>query len=63
MTVLIELIQLSEVYDGGKLLAYYSAPAREFLYPYPSYSPSYGPSERTLLMERSLDFPVSTFFL
>ena len=57
--VVIELIQLSDVYEGGKLLAYYETNARDFLYPYPSYTPTYGTQDRDILMERSLDFPVS----
>lgn len=59
MEILIELIQESDMYEGGKLLAYYRGNARNFLYPYPSYSPSYGPQDREILMERSLDFPKS----
>ena len=61
--VIIELIQLSDVYEGGKLLASYESSGRDFLYPYPSYTPTYGTQDRDILMERSLDFPVSKIIL
>ncbi|ELU16178.1 hypothetical protein CAPTEDRAFT_184083 [Capitella teleta] len=57
MKVLIELIQFSDLYAGGRLLAYYEGSVRDFLYPFPSYSPTYGTTDRELLLERSLDFP------
>ena len=57
--VVIELIQLSSVYEGGKLLASYNTNARDFLYPYPSYTPTYGTQDRDILLDRTLDFPVS----
>jgi hypothetical protein len=59
MKILIELIQFSDLYAGGRLMAYYEGCARDFLYPFPSYSPTYGTTDRELLLERSLDFPVS----
>lgn len=61
MKILIELIQLSDIYAGGRLLAYYEGSARDFLYPFPSYSATYGTTDRELLLERSLDFPVSSW--
>lgn len=55
--IIIELVQISDIYEGGKLLAYYETNARDFLYPYPSYSPTYGTQDRDILLERNLDFP------
>ncbi|CAH1243175.1 SPATA6 [Branchiostoma lanceolatum] len=53
--VLFELIQLN--YSGGKVLARYQAPARDFLYPYPSLTPAYPGADREVLMDRAWDFP------
>ena len=57
--VLIELIQMSELYEGGRLLASLETNARDFLYPYPQFSCTYSSHDRELLLERALDFPVS----
>jgi len=54
----IELVQESDTYEDGRLLAWYESSARDFLYPYPSYSLSYGTHDRELLLERTLAFPV-----
>ncbi|CAH1773724.1 unnamed protein product [Owenia fusiformis] len=54
--VMMELIQVSE-YGVGRVLATYEENAREFLYPYPTYGPVYGTTDRELLMERTIDFP------
>ncbi|XP_019645668.1 PREDICTED: spermatogenesis-associated protein 6-like isoform X1 [Branchiostoma belcheri] len=53
--VLFELIQLN--YSGGKVLARYQAPARDFLYPYPTLTPAYPGADREVLMDRAWDFP------
>ena len=58
-TIRIELIQLSDVRQCGRLLAYYECNARDFLYPYPQYSITYGCADRQILLERTLEFPVS----
>ena len=55
----LEVIQMSDIYESGHLLASYESNVRDFLYPYPSYSPSYGTQDRELLLDRSVDFPVS----
>lgn len=57
LNVRIELIQLSDLYEDGRLLAWYESSARNFLYPYPSYSPSYGTHDREVLMDRTMSFP------
>jgi len=54
----IELVQESDSYEDGRLLAWFESSARDFLYPYPSYSSSYGTHGRELLLERTLSFPV-----
>ncbi|XP_035698840.1 spermatogenesis-associated protein 6-like isoform X1 [Branchiostoma floridae] len=53
--VLFELIQLN--YSGGKVLARFQAPARDFLYPYPTLTPAYPGADREVLMDRAWDFP------
>jgi hypothetical protein len=55
--VIIELVQLSHLYEGGRLLAYYEADAHQFLYPYPSYSVTYTTNDREVIMDRAIDFP------
>ena len=56
--ITIELIQLSGAY--GRVLATYTTSAKDFLYPYPSStSNSYGTRDRDVLMDRSIEFPVS----
>jgi hypothetical protein len=55
--VRIDLIQLSELYSDGRILAWYESTARSFLYPYPTYTPAYGLHDREILMDRSLTFP------
>jgi hypothetical protein len=55
--VIIELIQLSQLYEGGRLLAYYETDAHQFLYPYPSYSVTYTTNDREVIMDRAIDFP------
>jgi len=62
MNVRIELAQESDTYDEGRLLAWYESSAHDFLYPYPSFSASYGTGDRELLMERTLSFPVRVYF-
>lgn len=58
--VLFELVQLApEVAEGAILLASFQRNVRDFLYPYPQLLPSYGSSDREVLMEKSWDFPVS----
>ena len=59
VNIRIELVQEFGMYEDGRLLAWYESPARDFLYPYPSYSSSYGTHGRELLLERTLSFPVS----
>jgi Spermatogenesis-assoc protein 6 len=59
LTVRIELIQLSTYYEDGRLLAWHEGSAHDFLYPYPHYNVSYGTSDREMLLERTLSFPVS----
>lgn len=56
---MVELIQLSSIYEGGRLLAWFETDAHSFLYPYPSYSINYSTGDRDIIMERNLDFPVS----
>ena len=60
--VIVELVQLSDIYDGGRLLASYEVSASDFLYPYqyPSCAPVYGSSDRDVIMDRTVDFPVRT---
>jgi len=58
VSIRIELVQESDTYEDGRLLAWYESSARNFLYPYPSYTSSYGTDDRELLMERTLSFPV-----
>lgn len=55
----VELVQLSNGFEGGKLLASHYANARDFLYPYPTYSTNYSARDRQLILDRSIDFPVS----
>lgn len=53
-------MQLSpETPEGAVLLASFQRNVRDFLYPYPQLLPSYGSSDREVLMEKSWDFPVS----
>jgi len=63
VNIRIELVQESLTYEEGRLLAWYESSARDFLYPYPSYSSSYGTHGRELLLERTLAFPVCSFCL
>ena len=60
--VIVELVQLSDIFAGGRLLASYETSASDFLYPYqyPTCSPVYGSSDRDVIMDRTVDFPVST---
>jgi len=58
MMVKIELIQLSDLFTDGRVLAWYQSSAREFLYPEPTYAPIYGVHDREILLERSVTFPV-----
>ena len=52
----IELVQLSGV-GNGRLLAFMESTAKDFLYPYPKYTPDYdSQNTRYRLMERTLDF-------
>lgn len=53
----VELVQLSNGFEGGKLLASHYANARDFLYPYPTYSTNYSARDRQLILDRSIDFP------
>ena len=56
--ITIELIQLSGAY--GRVLATYTTSAKDFLYPYPNTtSNSYRTQDRDVLMDRSIEFPVS----
>ncbi|XP_013398524.1 spermatogenesis-associated protein 6 [Lingula anatina] len=55
--VLFELIQLTDLEQGGTLLASYENNTRDFLYPSPSLAPTYGTQDREVLMERTLEFP------
>ena len=57
--LVIEVIQYSDLYEGGKLLAFYETNAKDFLYPYPSYTTSYSTGDRQVLLDAALDFPVS----
>ncbi len=59
----IELIQLSNAHEGGKLLASFYSNARDFLYPYPTYSTNYGARDREILLDRSIEFPVRSCFV
>lgn len=56
-TVRINLIQLSEMFTDGRLLAYYESNARNFLYPHASRQSSYSLRDRELLLERTVAFP------
>jgi len=58
VNIRIDLVQESDAYEEGRLLAWYESSARDFLYPYPSYSTSYRTHDRELLLERTLAFPV-----
>lgn len=53
--VLFELVQYSNVYRGGKVLARYEISAREFLYPTPTLTGKDG-MERELLLSRTVHF-------
>lgn len=53
--VLFELVQYSDVYKGGKVLARYEQSAREFLYPTPTLTGKDG-VERELLLGRTVHF-------
>jgi len=53
--VLFELVQYSDVYRGGKVLARYEISAREFLYPTPTLTGKDG-VERELLLSRTVHF-------
>lgn len=53
--VLFELVQYSDVYQGGKVLARYEISAREFLYPTPTLTGKDG-MERELLLSRTVHF-------
>ncbi|KAF6022686.1 SPATA6 [Bugula neritina] len=56
--VIFELVQLApESTAGAILLASFQRNVRDFLYPYPQLLPSYGASDREVLMEKSWDFP------
>ena len=57
--VVLELVQLNDYGSVGRLLATYDENARDFLYPVPTLTPTYGSMEREILMERTIDFPVS----
>ena len=57
------MVQLSGIGDG-RLLAFHESSAKDFLYPYPKYSPDYDSSDlHYRLMERTLDFEVSIICL
>jgi len=58
INIRIELVQETDTYEDGRLLAWYESSARYFLYPYPTYTSSYGTHDRELLLERTLAFPV-----
>lgn len=60
-SVRINLVQMSEMFSDGRLLAYYESSARNFLYPYQSHSSTYSIRDRELLLERTVAFPVRTF--
>ncbi|CAD5112132.1 DgyrCDS1371 [Dimorphilus gyrociliatus] len=53
----IELVQLSDTRAGRRILAEYQISAKEFLFPYPTFSPSYSSTDRQILLERGLSFP------
>ncbi|KAK3607373.1 hypothetical protein CHS0354_035712 [Potamilus streckersoni] len=55
--VIFELVQLCDYSDGAIRLASFSTDARDFLYPYPTLAPSYAPTEREILMSRTVAFP------
>ena len=56
--VTLELVQLSGI-GNGRLLAFHESSAKDFLYPYPKYTPDYDVNNtRYRLMERTLDFEV-----
>jgi len=55
----VDLIQDSDLYSDGRLLAWHDSTAQQFLYPYPTYLPAYGRHDRELLLDRSVLFPVS----
>lgn len=56
-TVRIELLQLSELFRDGRVLAWYEASAKSFLFPSPFSSPSSMFPMREVTMERSVSFP------
>lgn len=49
----IELVQYDRFYDGVVKLASFSTNAREFLFPYPSLSPSYSSASKEVVLFRS----------
>lgn len=53
----IELVQLSDTRAGRRILAEYEVSAKEFLFPFPTFSPSYSSTDRQVLLERGLSFP------
>ena len=57
--VSVQLVQVSDFSERGQILAYFETSAKDFIYPHPGYSPTYDTSRREVLMERSLEFPVS----
>ena len=57
--VSIRLMQHTEYTDSGRVLAYYESSVKNFLYPHPTFSSTYDTSVREVLMDRSLEFPVS----
>ena len=59
--VVIELLQYSDYSDGAVRLASFSTSAREFLFPYPSLSPSYSSASREALLSRTIAWPVSLY--
>lgn len=60
--VIFELLQLSEYCSGAIRLASYSCNAKDFLFPYPSLAPCYASTAREVLLNRTIDFPVSKLF-
>ena len=56
--IYVELVQVTPLSSSGRLLAHYETSSKNFLYPYPTWSVTYGTQDRDVLMERSLEFPV-----
>ncbi|VUZ43873.1 unnamed protein product, partial [Hymenolepis diminuta] len=54
--VTIELRQVTDYYNSGKLLAYFDGNARDFFMPCPTLCSTVG-KDRELLMIRTIDFP------